>query len=1156
VTRVAHHFILILFIAILFASLVAIPLQAQTGSVRLEGIIRDPSGNPLPNSTLTAVDESTSYHWEALSDKSGRYGFPALPPGIYTVTAKAKDLKDVIHRGIFLFSPGSTIEDFNFEVSEIDKEIGPEQRFRIQESDMADSFSRQNLEALPLLNRDPLQLLVYQPGVQIKGGAEGESTINGTRQTMNALTMDGLSITDPVDPRLGSPLVATNPDSLTDIQIITTGGNAEYGNSGGAQIVMTSRPGSQSWSGNVYDYYRNSGLDANDFFNNKYGLPRPFYYRNIYGATVSGPIGGKTLLFTNFEGNRTNQRLTRNRLVLTETAKSGVFQWYTPDDTVRDETTVQSFDIPANDPRGLGIDPSVAAILAKLPLPNNFDIGDGLNSGGFQFDNHTYFDEERVAARVDHNLNANHRIFFRFNFDRIDATDVANNADATFPGEPSGTQVESNYGFAAGSEYRVNPNMVNELRVGYLRPKTEFQRSARSNGPMLVASSWTNPLDPSYPRAFHNSIFEISDSLSYLKNLHSFKFGGTFRRTLQGSVDYSGAFPNVTFGTDDGNSPGSIGPSEQSVISSADRATFDNLYNDLLGRMESVDQTFYSSLTSVLPAGSGRDRNYAYQEYGLFVQDNWKIRPNLTLNLGLRYELNTAPKEKNGFQAELDQLSQISDTANISNFSIAQSDSRYDLDLKNFAPRAGFAWDIFHSGALILRGSYGRYYDHLIGGITNFVDRNSYGFAQDVAIYPNAAGTDVRLSDGIPLPAQPAVADLQPPITRSSTVAILEHNLRTPHVDHFSLRLERRLFGAILEAGYVGTRGKNLFQFVNLNQTKTNGDFLEAFQQLQEYRANGTPVPQGNTLIRIFGTPLAALNALGGMNFDTGQMGIAADTLDRNYYVDYAPAGVSDFYLRNFPQFDQFLYGSNSAESWYDSLQLGMRKSTVHYDLRVFYTWSKSLDTISTSGAEFVSPSDSFHPKLDKAPSDFGRTHVFNIAWNYALPFLRDRDSDTDMPKWVQGLFGGWNLGTLWIWESGAPFSVSTNRQTSYGGVNSLADYSGSRYIGQIFTYLNEVYWIGPNDAALFSYPAPGEVSTSGRNSFTGPGYFNLDLLLHKKFWTGEKSSIQFRAEAYNLFNNTRYALPNTNLSDSNFGIVTSTVGNPRILQVALRYQF
>jgi len=1136
---------------------VADSLQAQTGSIRLEGTVRDPSGSNLSDALLTAVEESTGFQYETASNQEGYYSFPALMPGIYTVTAKTEDFEDVVHRRIYLFVPGSTIENFIFEISAIDNEIGPDERLRIVESSTATSFSRQHIESLPLWNRDPLELLAYQPGVQIKGGMETESTVNGTRLGMNTIGMDGTAITNPTDPSSRFSLLKINPDSISNMQIITAGANAEYGRSAGLQTVISSRPGSQMWSGSLYDYFSNRSLNANDFFNNKSGIPRPGFNRHMFGATVGGPVSEKFLLFANYEGNRTAERTLRIRQVLTETAKAGVFRWYKPDDTVRDEETIRSFDIVANDPRGIGIDPTVASVISMLPDPNNDDIGDGLNTAGYSFDSPIRTNRDRIAARVDTSLNPGHDLFFRANWERTDATDQLNRADAAFPGGTSGTHYENNWGFAVGSNYVISPRTMNELRVSYLRPKTELKRPDRSSDPMFIANSWTNPLDPSFPRSYHHSIFEIADVVSTSRNLHSIRFGGSMRRTVQSSTDFSGAYPNVTFGTEQGNAPpGSIGPSEQSEISSADRLMFENLYNDLLGRMEHVDQTFYSGLTSTMPVGSARDRNFASMDFSGFIQDNWRILPNLTLNLGLRYELSTVPEEKDGFQSVLDQASELCCSANISNFNIVPGSNWYNRDSNNFAPRAGFAWDIFSSGALVLRGAYGMYYDRLIGGVTRFVDQNSYGFSQARSLYPNASGTDIRLSDGIPLPEQPEIPVAQPPASRSSSIAVLDQSLQTPRVDHFNLKLQRRLWGAILEAGYVATRGKDLFQYVNLNQTKTTEDFLEAFKQIQEYRTMGTPVPPSNTLIKIFGSPMAVLDALGGSNFDFGFVGVAADTLDRDYYSNYEAAGISDFYLRNFTQFNQFLYGTNTAESWYDSLQVGVTKSTNNYNLRAYYTWSKSLDTISAEGTGFVTTSDSFQPKADKARSDFSRKHVLNVAFNYAIPFGRDRDSDLDIPKWADLALGGWNLGLLWIRESGAPFSVNSGSQNLYAGVASLTNFEGDRNIGSIRRIGSTIFWIHPEERALFSFPEAGELANSGRNSFTGPKYVNLDMVLHKNFWLDDMKSIQFRFETYNLFNSTRFALPNPDYFNPRFGVIDSSAGSARRLQMALKFQF
>jgi hypothetical protein len=1160
--RFTFNSILSLIIAIIITAACVIPMVAQTGSLRLEGIIWDPSGNPLSGAELTAIEESTGQQSNTVSDSDGYYRFLALQPGKYTVTAKAKGFKDVVHRELYLFTPGSTQDNFGFEVSAIDKEIGPGENARVLDSNIARSFSQREVEALPLLNRDPLALLVFQPGVQTNGGSEELSTVNGTRSSMNSIGRDGISINDPVAPHLGGSLFLINPDSISDIQIITASGNAEYGGSGGSQVVLTSRPGTKTLSGSVYDYVRNENLNANEFFNKAHNNVRPDYTRNLFGGTISGRLGANTLVFGNFEGNRTDQKIPRNRLVLTSDAKTGLFQWYKPDDTVRTTDTVQSFDIAANDPRGIGIDPSIASLLAKTPDSNNTDIGDGLNTEGYSFTNNAYIHQEQINVRVDHDLNARHRLFFQFNWDRTNATDLQNNADALFPGQESGIYAANNFGFVVGSNYTLSPTMVNELRAGFSSISTDYKRPARSSSPMLLPNSWTTPLDPSFPQSYKNPAFEITDNLSQGKNLHAFKYGVTIRRTRLSNTDYSGIYPNITFGTSNGNAPAStIGPSEQSEISTADRQGFENLYNDLLGRVESIRQTFNSNLKTFLPGGTARDRNFAILDFSGFIQDNWKIRRNLTLNLGLRYEFQTVPKELNGFQGAFDRAAEISSTANISDFNMKVGSNWHRSNLHNFSPRAGFAWDIFETGSTVLRGAYGIYYDPLIGGITRFIDRNSYGLSQTIYQHPNASGNDdYRLSDNPALPQQPEPPILQPEAIRSTSTAIMDPNLSTPRVHQFHLTLERRLWGAIWEAGYTGTRGKKLFQYLQLNQTKTAPDFLQSFKELQAYRTMGTPVPASNTLVRIFGSPLAVFNALGGYNFDSGQVGIAADNLDLDHFDKYAAAGVSDYYLRNFPQFDKFLFGTNAAESSYDALRIGLRKSTNNFHLRAYYTWSKSLDNASADGSQYVIPSDSFQPKSDKSFSNFDRTHVLNVASDYALPFGRSQDSDFDSPKWVTALFAGWNLGTLWTYESGARFSVSSGLQNQYAGIYSLAnlDAENRRNVGKLYkdNDTGAIYWIGPVTADQFSYPEAGNKGTSGRNSFVGPSYFNLDVVLHKKFAIRENQFLQFRMEAYNVFNNTRLGLPNTNLFDSNFGRITSTVGNPRFLQLALRYQF
>ena len=363
-------------------------VEAQSTSARLEGTIWDPSDNPTPGVILTAVEENSGWQSEVVSDENGRYRFLALRPGYYTVYTRARGYQQVTRRHIYLPVNGIIIESFTLDITAADETVGTEERVPVDRPDMHDDLSPQDLASLPVFSRNPLTLTAYLPGIQTNGGAEDVSTANGARRGMNYISIDGLEVSDPVNPKLGTSSIPINPDSVQSVHLITSGAKAEFGRAAGAQIGIVSRSGGNSWHGNIFDYIGNKSLNANDFYNNAAGNERPNFRRNIFGGTVSGPLlTNRTLIFGNYEGRRTGSQIRRNRLVLmddsddeegeaeNDEAKSGVFQWRTPG---TDE--LQSFDIVANDPRGLGIDPRVAEALAVLPSPNNTLIGDGLNT--------------------------------------------------------------------------------------------------------------------------------------------------------------------------------------------------------------------------------------------------------------------------------------------------------------------------------------------------------------------------------------------------------------------------------------------------------------------------------------------------------------------------------------------------------------------------------------------------------------------------------------------------------------------------------------------------------------------------------------------------------------------------------------------------------
>jgi hypothetical protein len=359
-----------------------------------------------------------------------------------------------------------------------------------------------------------------------------------------------------------------------------------------------------------------------------------------------------------------------------------------------------------------------------------------------------------------------------------------------------------------------------------------------------------------------------------------------------------------------------------------------------------------------------------------------------------------------------------------------------------------------------------------------------------------------------------------------------------------------------------------LFFQTNLDQSYIyNNGFLTAFNQIANNLTNLSAVPAGNPIVSIYGSAAAAVSAIGQSNFQQGQVGAAANTTDVNHYTSYAAAGISEYYLRHFPQFSSVLVGNNDGRSAYNSLQVRLTRQFGSLRVTGNYTWSKSLDNdlSAATGGEgngFAAPLDSFNEALDRGRSNFDIPQAFNMSAEYALPIGKGHLIGGSMPKWANALFGGWDIGAIMIWESGTPFTVSSGRETGPGTGATWADYTGSRNIGSVVSANNGigpgVYYFSPAQVANFSEPVAGDIGSSGRNTFRGPRYFDLDTSVVKRFEFMERKYLTFRAEAYNTLNNVDFNNPAVNLNNpiTSFGKISSVVNNPRILQLALRLDF
>jgi hypothetical protein len=1182
--------------------LLPLSLFAQIQNARIEGTVTDTSHAVIAGAKLTITNTKTQVKAEAQTNASGFFTFPEVPTGFYNLTAESAGFRKESVTNIEV-NVGVTIrQDIVLEVGSVTDTLTVEAstlRVQTTEATVQRAVTLKDIDTLPQLGRGPIALATYQPGVQLGTSPNDASfaRINGNRQGSNNNTLDGIDVNDAVSPRLGLTLNANNTDSIEEFRIITNGAKAEYGRNAGGTIELITRSGTNIFHGNLFEYHRNTVLNANNFFNNSSlqpdgtATPRPVYIQNQFGGSFGGPVTipkvfkgkDKLFFFFNYQGSRVSQQVARNRTVLTPEAKAGIFRWIVPAGQPG-AGTIQSYNIVTNDPRKLGIDPIVAKNLALLPAPNNTSVGDGLNTAGFRFNAPANNQGDQYTFKTDYQVNQNIRAYFRYSwFKTFTPADSLNNAEATFPGQPNGSQGGIRSGYSAGVNWTITPKLLNEFVIGVQESSVVFGRVRSQlyrDVPLISANSFTNPIPTGFGSDRNSPVNpQISDNISILRGKHTFKTGFRYSHILQYQSSDGSLWPTLSVGTGNGNAvPTANGP-QGATISSADRTRYDSLYNDLLGRVSSIQTTFYSDLSTFSP-GKPRVRNFIFRDYSGYFQDDWRVLSNLTMNLGVRYEFFGVPFERDGLQGNVTQnAAGLVNTVNqLSNLSVARSSSWYNNDNNNFAPRIGLAWQPFKNGKTSVRASWGVFYDRVPGTAVIDPDSTTPGFAQSITTFPNSGGTDIRASDkGLVYPVPPATPTTTPNADRVfGTLNLFAPNFRTPYVLQSNISIQQEVLrNTVLEVGYVSNRGIKQLLDQNVNQTRIYGTgFLSDFKELQAYQNNAAALPSANnTIVKIYGTPAAAISAIGATAVRQGAVGSAANTVDTNGYTRYAAAGVSQFYLRNFPQFTNVYVSTNGGRTDYDSLQVSLRRQQGSVKFAVNYTWSKTIDNASSDGGGNTGNIDEYNLKLNRSLSDIDRPHTLNWTVTYTMPIGRNKMIGRNMPDWMDRLVGGWELGSLGIVTSGQPLSISSGvltgpNTTAFGplatNIGSLADYSGTdRSIGGVQRTGNGVIFFTPAQFALFSVPQAGSTGNTGRNTFRGPGFFDTDMSLVKRFRVKENMAVTFRAEAYNLLNTVNFSPPGVNLqTPATFGVISSTPtgasnqSGARILQGALRFDF
>lgn len=879
---------------------------------------------------------------------------------------------------------------------------------------------------------------------------------------------------------------------------------------------------------------------------------------------------------------------------------------------------VASFNIFANDPRALGFDSASAALFRSYPQPNTYapvsNTIDGLNTGGYLWNPPTSFKGPAFSARIDHNFNQNNSMFGRFLFSDYDTLegDPLNSRPQVFPGfPPLGEVFRRSSNLALSWRRVINPRVVNELTIGYARFEFLFtQGEADPNFPNVPPFDFVNVSEPfnNTPRTQRAlTTPQIIDNLSVVKGAHFFRFGVNARfyrhvdrRGQPGGINVT---PAVTF-AGSVRSPSGItnlpvtATGTRAGIGSTDNAFLLSSINALLGIPARIQQRFLGDLRAdaFLPFTVGDEVTlqavkHELNQYNFYVQDEWKFRPNLTFNYGVRFEYNPAPTtgEKRTFVPD----SPITGTPGPANpvvgdlgpITFVEADSWYDRNNLAIGPRVGLAWSpdwkdgafksLFgRSGKSVVRIGYGLAFDPIatfkvtavsgsVPGLITTCTSTLTNTAPFNTTTPGcAAAPNLRLGEGFPTqlaaPTTRPSSFLRLPLqfyTNSPALVMFDQNIKLPTVHQWSASFQRELPGGFVgQVAYVGRRGTRLFRSYDINQISAD-PILPSFLVMRSNvnlgcTATGTDCPSGITGTTV---PLHAQLVAGGLTSAAAttflnSSGVRTEVVRNGAgaFAELVENNSLALKLRPNQQFGRITYIDSGGNSVYHGAQFTLRRRFGQgLGLNLAYTFAKSMDDGSldpvgaASGGNLSTTTsraavDRRDYRLEWARSDFDRRHVFNVASVWDLPVGKGERFLGDSNGVVNRLFGGWSVNTIFTATSGEPFSVTSGVRTSNNAHNSRAD-----VIAPVQAELQEIAGVPgpvyfPNNSA-FRIPEPGG-NGSGRNLFTAAAFWNIDFGIVKRINFSERVRLQFRTEIFNAFNHANFDNPRD-----------ATVGSPTI---------
>ena len=1106
---------------LVLVTLCQIAIQAQT-SGSLTGTVTDPSNAVVPGATVTLGNNATGLERTTTSNSQGVFDFQALQPGTYSLSIETAGFKRAVARDLVVSVGTIAQANIVLEIGAASEEVtvvAAQEIINSSSPSLTNTISIRQVTDLPLPSRNPLELAGLQAGIAVTGDNTRGASIAGLRQTTTNVTQDGINAMDNFVKTSSLFAISTPSLNSTAEFTITTGTVGSEQGRGVGQVTLVTRGGTNEFHGSLFYMNRNDALQANSFFNNALGTQRTRQNQHFFGFDIGGPIyfpkfgnGGpfiwdgrdKAHFFFAYEGFRDNFSVTRNRTVLTPQARQGIFRYARICPTnppnpacVPGVETVNLLTIGNQN----ALNPITTGILGTIPPPNNTDVGDGFNTAGFRYNVNGVSNNDKYVGRYDHQLVkdsplGSHKFEFVLNyFKNILSPDTFNGLEAPFPGLVSSTQGGPRWLVTGALVSNFGSSKTNTFRIGRQWAPVGFLLESEPTAPFLGFVGITSPYAGGnfQSQGRDTQVWNVKDDFSWSKGNHLIRFGGDYQRIFATTFNDVGINQFIALGTPAHNSGGiadSSFPFSNATIRASGRGTFANLVGNLSNSSATVNVT---SPTSGFVQGATRGRDFLQEDLALYVQDQWRVRNNLTVNFGLRWDFIGVPSETNGLALQLTNhrdIFGISGFGNLFNpnapagaaaavgtldFASGETGTPlHNKDLNNFAPFFGFAYSPDFKGGIgkVLFGSAGK--SSLRGGYSISFTRDGFTVISNalgvgttnpglIATAANTTPTGVLTGAGVPLPTPvfqvPSTDRSNNLLNPNNSLWAIDPDLKTPYVQQWSFGYEREIFpNTALEVRYVANHAVKLYRAVDYNEVNIfeNGflqEFLRAQRNLAINAANGSPNNFGNVnpgagtvplpIFSAFFVGASAANAFQNTNFisnlnNNNVGGIASTLAFSNIYrtARENPAnGIpANFFVAN-PNALAARLLTNDSKSNYNSLQVELRRRfSAGLLFQADYTFSKALTDSPDAQGNNQSTLENFRTFRDKSldyrRSNDDQTHRFVANALYDLPFGNGRRFFSGAPGIVNQVIGGWSVGGIVSWSTRPPFFITSGRSS------------------------------------------------------------------------------------------------------------------------------